>query len=365
MSKFISSLVLAHCLSFVSAEEETVVEKKPIEVSSDNIMVRAFTIQDFQMEIVLSITFLLFTLVWYQGKSNNMKKAKSWLGTQIEYLHSQFTLVGDGKSLLIKDGPADYLLYVSGRRHVQFGHWWLKLKPRNDLLTYFTTQVLAMLGQVKPAADRVTLKLVLDRALPEKFVFAVMNKSESSELVKKRFDLNRVAKLGSSKAIPNSLTVYTESQKLADLILSTTRIGEIITSAADRLESLVVSSLPSEEPSKYENDGPLTVSLSFLMSSDKTLDPLVELACELPDVISELKLTADIRNQVSKNRDQLRKEYAKIIAAERAEELAKKKAEAKKAEAEKIKKMSPSEQRKYEEKERLRQLKKQQKKKKV
>lgn len=81
---------------------------------------------------------------------------------------------------------------------------------------------------------------------------------------------------------------------MADLILSTTRIGEIITSAADRLESLVVSSLPSEEPSKYENDGPLTVSLSFLMSSDKTLDPLVELACELPDVISELKLTADV-----------------------------------------------------------------------
>jgi hypothetical protein len=79
------------------------------------------------MEIVLSITFLLFTLVWYQGKSNNMKKAKSWLGTQVEYLHSQFTLVGDGKSLLIKDGPADYLLYVSGRRHVQFGHWWLKV----------------------------------------------------------------------------------------------------------------------------------------------------------------------------------------------------------------------------------------------
>lgn len=61
MSKFISSLALAHVLSFVSAEEETMVEKKPIEgkkkkkgescdyqqddllyekVSSDNIMVR-------------------------------------------------------------------------------------------------------------------------------------------------------------------------------------------------------------------------------------------------------------------------------------------------------------------------------------
>ena len=31
--------------------------------------------------------------------------------------------------------------------------------------------------------------MVLDKALPEKFVFAVIKKSESAELSKKRFDL--------------------------------------------------------------------------------------------------------------------------------------------------------------------------------
>jgi hypothetical protein len=50
---------------------------------------------------------------------------------QIDYLESQFALVGDKKSneksVLMMDGPADYLLYTSGRRHVQFGHWWLKV----------------------------------------------------------------------------------------------------------------------------------------------------------------------------------------------------------------------------------------------
>lgn len=81
------------------------------------------------------------------------------LGSQIDYLEGQFALVGnkmsDDKSVLSKDGPADYLLYTSGRRNVQFGHWWLKLKPRNDLLTFFTTQALSMMGYAKPATDRV------------------------------------------------------------------------------------------------------------------------------------------------------------------------------------------------------------------
>lgn len=81
------------------------------------------------------------------------------VNNQIEYLESQFALVGDklanDKSVLMVDGPSDFLLYTSGRRNVQFGHWWLKMKPRNDMLTLFTTQLLALVGYAKPATDRV------------------------------------------------------------------------------------------------------------------------------------------------------------------------------------------------------------------
>lgn len=58
----------------------------------------------------------------------------------------------------------------------------------------------------------------------------------------------------------------------------------------------------------------------------------------------------------------MQKEYAKIQAEERAEELLKKKADAKKAEEERIRNLSPAEQRKWEEKERAKELKKSQKK---
>ncbi|KAG2229581.1 hypothetical protein BDF21DRAFT_419852 [Thamnidium elegans] len=363
MSKLLSSLAMFALASYASAEEKT-----PVEAPVNPILTRPLTIHDFHMEIVLSITFLALAFVWFQGKTTNLKKAKIWVNDQIEFLESQFALVGDKlsneKSVLMVDGPADFLLYTSGRRNVQFGHWWLKMKPRNDILTFFTTQVLALVGYAKPATDRVNLTMALDKAIPEKFVFAVIKKDLANELHQKRFDLKRVGKVASSKVLPANLTIYAETQKLADTILAG-KVGEILAQTSDRLESLIISSLPEEEPEMFEADNFLTVSLNFLMSSAPGFDSLVELACELPDVIGQLRLTGDIKSKINKNRDELVKEFSKKAAADRAEELQKKKAEAKRAEEERVKKMSPAEQRKWEEKERARNMKKQQKKKKM
>ncbi|KAI8883686.1 DUF1682-domain-containing protein [Backusella circina FSU 941] len=332
-------------------------------------MVRPFTLQDFQMEIVLLTGFLVYTLVWYQGKRNNLSKAKNWLEGQIDYINSQFALVGDKttneKSVLMMDGPSDYLLYTSGRRNVQFGHWWFKLKPRNDVLTLFTTKILSTFtSTTPPAADRVVLTLTLDKEINEQFVFGVVKKELADDLYKKRFDLKNTGKIASSKVIPENFTIYAEAQKLADAIL-TTKVGEIISQNADRLESLVISSLPAVEPEMFESDGAITISLSFLLPNDNQSDRFVELACELPDIVAQLRLAADVKSKVRKNREELTKEFSKKVAAERAEELQKKKADAKRAEEERVKKLSPAEQRKYEEKERVRQMKKQQKKRKM
>lgn len=47
----------------------------------------------------------------------------------LDYIKQQFALVGKAseKDGLTKDGPSDYILYTSGRRNVQFAHWWIKV----------------------------------------------------------------------------------------------------------------------------------------------------------------------------------------------------------------------------------------------
>ena len=107
------------------------------------------------------------------------------------------------------------------------------------------------------------------------------------------------------------------------------------------------------------------ISADYVMQKSNGFDRLVELVCELPDIISQLRFTGEIKSKINKNREELTKEFSKKAAADRAEELQKKKAEAKRAEEERVKKMSPAEQRKWEEKERIRNAKKQQKKRKM
>lgn len=128
---------------------------------------------------------------------------------------------------------------------------------------------------------------------------------------------------------------------------------------------------------RYKGDHDLKVHLVASLSDSPEV---VELACLLPDVIADLQLPADVRaciahaaivtylfffkvkSKLNKNREELEKKAAKLAAEERANELARKKAETKKAEAERVKALSPAEQRKWEEKERTREMKKSQKK---
>ncbi|KAF7729323.1 hypothetical protein EC973_004579 [Apophysomyces ossiformis] len=349
-------LSVASFAAIAAAVEENVKADVPVAV-------KPLTWQDFEMEMVLGTLLILYVLSWYRGKQANLAIAKRWMNTHVEFLEQQFALVGDKvdnrRSILMKDGPADYLLYTTGRRNVQFGHWWIKLKPRNDILIYFLSQLLSYVGYAKRPADRVTVDLTLSKEVAQKFVFAVLPASNAKDLRENRFDLKSLTRISQHPELPSNLAVYCESQKLTDAILAT-KIGQVVRNP--KFESLIISSIPKSEPNKYEGDGDMVASLVFGLSADSQPDPLVEFTCELPDIVKSLYITPEIQNKLRKNREEIEKQFAKRAAEERAEELARKKADAKKAEEERIKKLSPSEQRKWEEKERAREAKKAQKK---
>ncbi|KAG0162533.1 hypothetical protein DFQ28_001113 [Apophysomyces sp. BC1034] len=356
MARLTLLLAIASSAAISAAAEESVKAVVPD-------VLPPLTWRDFEMEMVLGTLFVLYIVSWYRGKQENLKVAKRWMNAHVEYLEQQFALVGDKinnqRSILMKDGPADYLLYTTGRRNVQFGHWWIKLKPRNDALIYLLTRVLAFFGYAKRPTDRVTVDITLAKEVSQKFVFAILSASNAKDLRENRFDLKSMTRVSQSSEIPSNLTVYSESQKMTDMILAT-KLGQTVREPS--FESLVISSMPKLEPKKYEGDGHMVISLAFELSTGSQPDTLVQIACELPDIIKSLHMTPEIQNKLRKNREDIEKQFAKRTAEERAEELARKKAEAKKAEEERVKKLSPTEQRKWEEKERAREMKKAQKK---
>ncbi|KAI8384913.1 uncharacterized protein BYT42DRAFT_279015 [Radiomyces spectabilis] len=313
------------------------------------------------MEMMLGAVFLLYLATWYNGRATNLRLAQQWLFAHREYLEEQFALVGDRvgneHTLLKRDGPADFLLYTSGRRNVQFAHWWIKLKSRNDVINYFVEELLAFFGAVQKPVDKVSVTLRLDGGT-EKFVFAILDKSIVKETREQRYDLKSVTKISDASGLPSNLVVYSESQKLTDTILKSP-IGQLLKKSKG-LESLIISSLPTFAPQKFEGDKDLVATLTFSLKAEQ--DPLVELSCELPDMLQDLRFGVEIKNKLRKNREEIEKEYSKILAEERAEELARKKAEAKRAEEERIRKLPAAEQRKWEEKQNAKEMRKQQKK---
>ncbi|KAI9019516.1 hypothetical protein CLU79DRAFT_757618 [Phycomyces nitens] len=348
----IHALIALVSIAVVAAEQT----EKPVQV-----LKAPLTWRDFEMEMVLLAAFGLYILAWYQGKKANTDIAKKWVALNVGYLEEQFALVGSktgtARSILVQDGPADFLLYLSGRRNVEFGHWWIKLKPRNDMLNYGITKVLSLFELANVPTDRVVLDITLDKAIGDRFVFAILPKTDSKAIHDRRYDLKSMTKLAQSD-LPSNMVVYSESQKLADLLIA--KVGPVITNCPG-FDSLIISSMPAIEPEKFEGETGLTLSMTFKITLSKT-DPLVQLACELPDTIAQLQLTPDIKATLRKNRESFEKQIAKRLAEERAEELVRKKAEAKRAEEERVKSLPPAEQRKWEEKERAREAKRAQKK---
>jgi len=325
-----------------------------------------FSINDFTFEIGMIGFFIAYLVIWFTGASKNVGVAKKWTGAHLDYLKSQFALVGDNNgNTLVKDGPGDYCLYTTGRRNMQFAHWWIKLYPRHDITTAVYNRVASLLGYEKPAQDHVTVNMTLDDATCDDFVFAVLREKDSKELRTDRFDLKKFTKVSQPKSLPSSLVVSSESNELTELLLDG-RVSEVIREAGDAFNSLIITCYPEYAPNQLKESYPKTVSIDFNISGQdtKATANLVQLVCELPDILNARcrNFKAEIKNKLRKNREEVQKEYAKIQAEERAEELLKKKADAKKAEEERIRNLSPAEQRKWEEKERAKELKKSQKK---
>ncbi|CAG8554961.1 6824_t:CDS:10, partial [Scutellospora calospora] len=282
-------------------------------------------------------------------------------------IKKNFSLVGNDKGgVLIQDGPADFLFYLSGRRNCQYIHGRITLKPRHDMLQTITNFVSSQFSS-KTVTDTVTYNVTMYDGAYDDFVFGVLKKERAFDLRQARYDLRTFTKQSNNNLLPNVFNVHSESVEVTDTILSN-RVIELLKASSKYLTYLIISDQPRLRPEKIEEDQQqkiLTVMHELPDDTSKFSDILIiaELALSLIDLIpSRCSFRAETRQKLNKSREEAYKVIQKSLAAERQEEIQQKKADKKRAEAERVAKLSPEEQRKYEEKERKRELKKKQKK---
>ncbi|KAF9916738.1 hypothetical protein BX616_002952 [Lobosporangium transversale] len=302
----------------------------------------------------ISFIFLILVTYWV-GKRHNEVLAKSTMAVMLPLFRANFARVGDNGAELAIDAPHEYIIYLTGRRHVATVHGLIKMRPRQDLIRTIFTFLST------PVQDTCTLNVTMNPGEYSDGVFAVVPKTTGISVRAKFYDLTTFTKASNQKSLDASLITLTESNELTEAILPL--ISDKLNKAAQWLDYFVVSDQPMYKPETVSTEPyAKRISLSFRLPNaryTREILPLVEalVAC-LDGLPRDCHVTAVTKSKIIKAREEASKELDKKAQAERARELEEKRVREKR---EYEKNLSPEAQRKLAVKEEKRALKKRQK----
>ncbi|KAF9957041.1 hypothetical protein BGZ72_002233 [Mortierella alpina] len=305
---------------------------------------------------LMYLGFILLLLIAHLvGKRHNEVLAKTTMAVMLPLFRANFSRVGDNGAELAIDAPHEYIIYLTGRRHVSTVHGLIKMKPRQDLirtlLTFFSS----------PAQDTCTLNVTMNPDEYSNGVFAIVPKATGTAVRNKYYDLSTFTKASNQKSLDASLITLTESSELTEAILPL--VGEKLNQAVSWLDYFIVSDQPMYKPETMPTQPyAKRISLSFRLPNARNareIVPLIEalIAC-LDGLAENCHVSTVIKSKISKAREEASKEIGKAAQAEKARELEEKRLREKR---EQEKNLSPEAQRKLAAKEEKRALKKRQK----
>lgn len=381
---------------------------------------------DFQQEAIILPIALLLILVHTWGRRRNRKYAQTWAQAFAPAISEEYAVVGFGgrkrpsaedvQSMgLVKAMTSDTLMipdeivrektaqsftsYATGRQNVAFMDIRLTLYKRYNPLMLLLDYGMSLFvesvpepeekieaiafsfdGQEKdivPVASVGEQEALADstkglRSSYDSFVWAIVHKDHMRRLRDDRYDLS----LTTTKDLPQLPTwaaVMTESAEVTDTLLTPDLLKALETVGEAQFESLVVSDQPLERPTKIEEAAPrkrVGLTLRFppgAASSPAAWDsslPLFRWFLRFPDtLVQRAHFRPEVQRKVRSAREA---EIDKIRRREDEEKAEDRKAEAdrkKKAERDaKLKLLSADDQRKFLEKEREKEQRKQGKK---
>lgn len=328
----------------------------------------------FYLEMLMIAGLVLYFVNFFMGKAKNQKLANAWFSHHKSLLESNFTLVGDdGKKGsdnaggLMKESENCYTLWCSGRVNIESMLIELKFIKRQDMIG-----VISQL--IRPSSDQVLIKVNIDDM--DAFVFAYAAKKTASRLVK---DMTDIATYCPEKKSPekfglsNQFVMMSEIGEVATVILGDQKINSLLTKHEKTIDYIHFSDQYSG-PKQPDDGQPLTppdVRKTLLFGFNipgrgsatvegvEGMRPLMQLVVQLVDKIRRFKLSKEAKSKAEKNRARVEEVFLKATHAARAEQAQAKREERKRMERERMMELDdPDKQRKWEEREHRRELKK-------
>ncbi|KAJ1906318.1 hypothetical protein LPJ81_001417 [Coemansia sp. IMI 209127] len=310
------------------------------------------------MEMILLAVAIGLVANYFLGSRKNQSLSTIWEQPISEVLRANFSVVGDGKRVLEWDSAADMLFYASGRRNCKYAQGHMLLKARQDAI--------ALLNDfVANNQEKLEVEITLNDSESAGFVFAAVPQKRSKAVNRDRYDIYTLAKpVKGDKVLPKT-ALFSEHGDITSQMLDS-GLSDILGDEASLLEELYVTDTPSEKPENHDFKLEMKITAVIRLpepTSDgaQRLREMLDFVFYLVDYVSEaIKLRPETAKKLAKTRDEAFKEFARMAEKDKQDALAKAVAEKRQIELEEVAKMSPEQRRKWEEKDRKKQLKKEQ-----
>ncbi|GFS39507.1 coiled-coil domain-containing protein 47 [Nephila pilipes] len=330
--------------------------------------------ESFYLEFLMIAGLLVYFINFIAGRNKNQKLAMAWFNSHRQILENNFALVGDdGKKEIEspgiqKESENIYTLWCSGRVCVEGMLVELKFLKRQDLVN-------VMANMFRPASDQIHIKVTMNADAMDNFVFCLANKKTAARLLKEMGDLSTycpekksVDRLG----VPDSFIMMSELGEAASAMLDS-KLITVLQKYSDCIDFLHFSDQFSGP--KIQDDAQLTklpdtkkmLLFGFnIPGKGKTtpeimenMKPLLQLVFYSIEKVKRFKLSKEAKTKAEKNRQRVEEVFLKNTHAQRQEAAQARREEKRRAEKEKMmNEEDPDKQRKWEEREHRRELKK-------
>lgn len=345
--------------------------EQPLEYDGWELRWRFFVFRPalFKTEVQLLLGLLVYLALAFYGKWTNSRKANAWFQAHLPLLNQQFSKPTIGS--LTQDGSSDFFNFSTGRRNVTSLHSIFALRPRHDLFQWLFQTFRTFVDLHYRPVDSLQLDFKLQTGtLAYDFVWGLVKKDEFLTVRDDRWDLTLVKISENPILLPSTLSVMSEFAdvteslfKLNNDLLKVLKDPENLT----YFRSLSITDQPRERPSapvppnEREKHLILTLTAPPLSRAAATI-PLVAAMFPLIDSLNKINLRPETKSKLKKTREDIDKQLKEEAEREKKEELSQAKedqrAAKRKADQERIARMSAVEQQKILEKEKKRSLRK-------
>lgn len=314
-------------------------KQKAPELKIANVPLHARSWDKYLMEILMGAGLLVYMVNFFIGKAKNNTIAATWLHSHLDFLKTQFELVGDDPQnkapesthQLLKESEHTYTFWCSGRVCCEGMLIELKLLKRQDLISIIS-------NYMKPSNDQVIVSITMEHMDP--FVLCAGNKKSIANLHKNMQDVglycNEKLRTGEKYGLSSEFGILSELLGEVPNAILDAKVIRVIKDCEGLFDYMHISDQYSgakptdqDEPLTKAPEVVKTINMCFNIPQNTTdinsMVPLLKMAVYLIDRVRKYKLSRESKLRADKHRQEVELKYIKELHAQRQEAAQQKK----------------------------------------